>query len=72
MATGKEFWVFQAMEHPLVCQIGGSNPTELAETAKIIESFGYDEINLNVGCPSNRVQNGSFGACLMKVPELVV
>ena len=62
---------FSAMEHPLVCQIGGSNPTELAESAKIIESFGYDQINLNVGCPSNRVQNGSFGACLMKTPELV-
>ena len=62
---------FSEIEHPLVCQIGGSNPLELAESAKIIENFGYDEINLNVGCPSNRVQNGNFGACLMKTPELV-
>ena len=62
---------FSQIEHPVVCQIGGSNPAELAESAKIIENYGYDEINLNVGCPSNRVQNGSFGACLMKTPELV-
>ncbi len=62
---------FSQIEHPVVCQIGGSNPAELVESAKIIENYGYDEINLNVGCPSNRVQNGSFGACLMKTPELV-
>ena len=62
---------FSECEHPIVCQIGGSDPNELAESAKIIESYGYNEINLNVGCPSNRVQNGSFGACLMKTPELV-
>lgn len=62
---------FSAIEKPLVLQIGGDNPKKLAECAKIVESWGYDEINLNVGCPSERVQSGNFGACLMATPELV-
>ncbi|MDE2383016.1 MAG: tRNA dihydrouridine(20/20a) synthase DusA [Alphaproteobacteria bacterium] len=62
---------FDAVEHPAVLQLGGSNPAQLAEAARIGESFGYDEINLNCGCPSDRVQGGNFGACLMASPELV-
>jgi tRNA-dihydrouridine synthase A len=62
---------FDPAEHPLALQLGGSNPAELALCAKIGEDFGYDEINLNIGCPSPRVQNGSFGACLMAEPTLV-
>jgi tRNA-dihydrouridine synthase A len=62
---------FDAQEHPVALQIGGSDPRELAEAARIGEAFGYDEINLNVGCPSDRVQAGRFGACLMAEPELV-
>ena len=62
---------FSREEKPLVLQIGGDNPAQLAECAKIGEDYGYDAINLNVGCPSPRVQNGNFGACLMKQPELV-
>ena len=62
---------FDAAEHPLALQLGGSDPRELAEAARIGEQFGYDEINLNVGCPSDRVQSGRFGACLMREPELV-
>ena len=62
---------FDPFEHPVACQLGGSNPADLAESAKIVEDFGYDEINLNVGCPSDRVQNGNFGACLMADPALV-
>jgi tRNA-dihydrouridine synthase A len=62
---------FFALEKPLVLQIGGDNPALLAECAKIGEDWGYDAINLNVGCPSPRVQNGNFGACLMTQPELV-
>lgn len=59
-------------EHPIVLQLGGSDPAALAGCAKIAaEEYGYDEINLNCGCPSDRVQNGSFGACLMKEPETV-
>ncbi len=58
-------------EHPLVVQIAGSNPDELAKAAIICQEYGYDEINLNVGCPSDRVQSGSFGACLMLEPKLV-
>ena len=58
-------------EHPLALQLGGSDPIELAEAASIAESHGYNEINLNVGCPSDRVQSGSFGAVLMKNPKLV-
>ncbi|WP_283811964.1 tRNA dihydrouridine(20/20a) synthase DusA [Bradyrhizobium nanningense] len=62
---------FDAVEHPIALQLGGSDPRELAEAARIGEAFGYDEINLNVGCPSDRVKDGRFGACLMAEPELV-
>lgn len=62
---------FDACEHPVALQLGGSDPHDLAESAKIGEGFGYDEINLNVGCPSDRVQDGRFGACLMATPQLV-
>lgn len=62
---------FDAVEHPVALQLGGSDPAQLAEAARIGAAFGYDEINLNVGCPSDRVQSGRFGACLMKEPELV-
>lgn len=62
---------FNWEEHPVALQLGGSNPQDLARCAKIAEEYGYDEINLNVGCPSYRVQNGRFGACLMAEPELV-
>jgi tRNA-dihydrouridine synthase A len=62
---------FSPEEGPLVLQLGGDNPKDLAHCAKIAEDFGYDEVNLNVGCPSDRVQSGSFGACLMLRPERV-
>lgn len=62
---------FNSGENPIGLQLGGSNPADLAESAKRGEAWGYDEINLNVGCPSDRVQKGKFGACLMKEPELV-
>jgi tRNA-dihydrouridine synthase A len=62
---------FDACEHPVALQLGGSDPRDLAAAAKIGEDFGYDEINLNVGCPSDRVKNGRFGACLMAEPALV-
>lgn len=62
---------FDRVEHPVALQIGGSEPATLAEAARIGEDFGYDEINLNVGCPSDRVQSGAFGACLMRTPSLV-
>jgi tRNA-dihydrouridine synthase A len=63
---------FSEVEQPLALQLGGSDPTELAEATRIGDRFGYQEINLNVGCPSDRVQSGRFGACLMLEPELVV
>ena len=62
---------FDAVEHPVALQLGGSSPSDLATCAKIGEDFGYDEINLNVGCPSDRVKDGRFGACLMAEPQLV-
>ncbi len=62
---------FDAAEHPLVLQLGGSEPDEMAQCAKIAQDWGYDEVNINVGCPSDRVQSGSFGACLMQTPEVV-
>src|SRR6516164_105416 len=62
---------FDASEHPVALQLGGSDPVDLSTSAKIGEDFGYDEINLNVGCPSDRVKDGRFGACLMAEPELV-
>lgn len=63
---------FHDAEHPVAVQLGGSEPSALAKAAKICEQYQYDEINLNVGCPSERVQNGCFGAALMKEPDLVV
>ncbi|MBY8915179.1 tRNA dihydrouridine(20/20a) synthase DusA [Nitratireductor sp. L1-7-SE] len=62
---------FDRSEHPVALQLGGSDPEKLAEAAEIGAGFGYDEINLNVGCPSDRVQSGTFGACLMKTPDVV-
>jgi len=62
---------FDTSEHPVALQLGGSDPRDLATSARIGEDFGYDEINLNVGCPSDRVKDGRFGACLMAEPELV-
>ncbi len=70
---GKKFSVleFNPEEHPLALQLGGSDPKELAACAKIAEQYHYDEVNLNCGCPSDRVQKGKFGACLMAEPQLV-
>ena len=62
---------FRKVKNPTVLQLGGSNPSELAEACKISEQYGYDEINLNLGCPSKKVQKNKFGACLMKEPDLV-
>ncbi|XLZ73145.1 tRNA dihydrouridine(20/20a) synthase DusA [Massilia sp. SR12] len=62
---------FNEEEHPVALQLGGSDPKDLATSAKLGEQWGYDEINLNCGCPSERVQKGAFGACLMSEPELV-
>jgi tRNA-dihydrouridine synthase A len=62
---------FDTAEHPVAIQLGGSDPRALAECARIAEEFGYDEVNFNVGCPSDRVQEGRFGACLMAEPALV-
>jgi tRNA-dihydrouridine synthase A len=62
---------FDIAEHPVALQLGGSEPDELARCAKLGEQYGYDEINLNIGCPSERVQRGAFGACLMAEPKLV-
>jgi tRNA-dihydrouridine synthase A len=62
---------FDPFEHPLALQLGGSDPAKLAQAARIAADFGYDEVNLNVGCPSDRVQSGRFGACLMREPEVV-
>ncbi len=62
---------FDPAEHPVALQLGGSDPAALAECARIAEAWGYDEVNLNVGCPSDRVQSGRFGACLMAEPDLV-
>ena len=62
---------FSEQEHPVALQLGGSEPDELAHCAKLGAQYGYDEINLNIGCPSERVQRGAFGACLMAEPALV-
>ena len=62
---------FDPSEHDVALQLGGSDPAALAESARIGADFGYDEINLNVGCPSDRVKDGRFGACLMAEPALV-
>ncbi|MCG9728565.1 tRNA dihydrouridine(20/20a) synthase DusA [Shewanella sp. Isolate13] len=66
-----DYLAYNEEEHPLALQLGGSNPVDLAACAKLAAQRGYDEVNLNVGCPSDRVQNGRFGACLMAEPELV-
>ena len=74
LARGKSahrFLDFDETEHPIALQLGGSAPQELAEATRMAEIWGYDEVNLNVGCPSNRVTSGRFGACLMAEPELV-
>ncbi|NTE86325.1 tRNA dihydrouridine(20/20a) synthase DusA [Agrobacterium rubi] len=62
---------YHPQEHPVALQLGGSDPAKLSEAVKIASDYGYDEINLNVGCPSDRVQSGTFGACLMREPETV-
>jgi len=62
---------FGETEHPVALQLGGSEPADLAQSARLGEAWGYDEINLNCGCPSERVQRGAFGACLMAEPKLV-
>src|ERR1700730_17069146 len=62
---------FASEQHPVAVQLGGSDPQALVAAARICADIGYDEINLNVGCPSDRVQNGRFGACLMAEPQLV-
>lgn len=67
----QRFLAFDKLEHPLALQLGGSNPAALATCARMGEEWGYDEINLNVGCPSDRVKSGHFGACLMQTPDLV-
>ena len=61
---------YDPAEHPLALQLGGSDPADLARCAKITADWGYDEVNLNVGCPSDRVQSGRFGACLMAEPDV--
>jgi tRNA-dihydrouridine synthase A len=70
-AGPERFLQFNDDEHPIALQLGGSDPKDLAHCAKIAESWGYDEVNLNCGCPSDRVQSGMFGACLMAQPQLV-
>jgi tRNA-dihydrouridine synthase A len=67
----ERFLRYDPAEHPVALQLGGSDPEDLARCAQMAEDWGYDEINLNVGCPSDRVQNGRFGACLMAEPALV-
>ncbi len=67
----QRFLDFNSEEHPIAIQLGGSNPDDLATCAKMAEGEGYNEVNLNIGCPSDRVQNGQFGACLMSNKELV-
>jgi len=68
---GRKLLDFDAIENPISLQVGGDNPKELAEAAKLAEAWGYNEINLNIGCPSPRVQSGNFGACLMANPSQV-
>ncbi|MBL4749393.1 MAG: tRNA dihydrouridine(20/20a) synthase DusA [Amylibacter sp.] len=62
---------YNDVEHPIALQLGGSDPVQMAQATKIGADYGYDEININIGCPSDRVQSGSFGACLMREPDLV-
>lgn len=70
-AGPERFLTFNDREHPLALQLGGSDPADLARCAKTAQDWGYDEVNINCGCPSDRVQNGSFGACLMATPQTV-
>ncbi len=63
--------LFNQAEHPVALQLGGSEPSDMTECARIAQSYGYDEVNINVGCPSERVQRGAFGACLMAEPQLI-
>ncbi|MBQ0782856.1 MAG: tRNA-dihydrouridine synthase, partial [Amphritea sp.] len=67
----ERFLQYNPQEHPLALQLGGSNPVDLTTCTQMAEDFGYDEVNLNVGCPSDRVQNNMIGACLMAHPQLV-
>lgn len=67
----QRFLDFNNIEHPVALQLGGSDPEAMAQCAELAEQWGYDEVNINVGCPSDRVQSGSFGACLMQQPQLV-
>jgi tRNA-dihydrouridine synthase A len=67
----QRFLRYDDSEHPIALQLGGSNPSQLAQCTKWAEEWGYDEVNLNVGCPSDRVQSGQIGACLMAVPQIV-
>ena len=67
----ERFLNFNESEHPVALQLGGSDPADMATCAKIAQQWGYDEVNINVGCPSDRVQSGAFGACLMQQPTLV-
>jgi tRNA-dihydrouridine synthase A len=67
----QRFLCFDQAEHPLALQLGGSNPAELAQCMRMAEDYAYDEVNLNIGCPSDRVQSGMFGACLMAQPQRV-
>ncbi len=71
VGSQKRLLAFNAQEHPLALQLGGSDPQALALSALMVEDAGFDEVNLNVGCPSDRVKSGNFGACLMAQPELV-
>jgi len=71
IGSQKRLLAFHAAEHPLALQLGGSDPQALAVCASMVEDAGFDEVNLNVGCPSDRVKSGNFGACLMAQPELV-
>ncbi len=66
-----DYLAFNEQEHPVVLQLGGANPADMAHCARLAEQRGYDAVNINVGCPSDRVQNGMFGACLMAQPRLV-
>jgi len=65
------FLDFNESEHPVAFQLGGSDPGDMARSSELVQKWGYDEVNINVGCPSDRVQSGSFGACLMKTPAVV-
>ena len=65
------FLDFDKAEHPVALQLGGSDPDDMTRSAELVQQWGYDEVNINVGCPSDRVQSGSFGACLMRTPDLV-